>query len=102
MFFSVCLVCPSERTLKLVTHSGGSSDSTLKNEKGAQLLTPASLTVEIHAIGRGMTRPMRSLYRSVGVTSASLNSVATRQCETRVMKVARGRQAAARLRPGTP
>ena len=44
-----------------ITQSGGSSENTLKKENGAQLATPFSLQVEIQAIGRGMTRPMRSL-----------------------------------------
>ena len=52
---------PSERQLKLRMQSGGSSEITLKNENGAQLATPFSLKVETQAIGRGITRPMRSL-----------------------------------------
>src|SRR5258706_5262888 len=45
-------------------HSGGSSEITLKKENGAQLATPFSLKVEPQPIGRGMTSPIRSLYRS--------------------------------------
>ena len=44
-----------------VPQSGGSSENTLKKENGAQLAMPFSLQVEIQAIGRGITRPMRSL-----------------------------------------
>ncbi len=61
MFFSVCFMAPSERGLKLRMHSGGSSEITLKKEKGAQLAMPASLQVDTQPIGRGMTRPMSSL-----------------------------------------
>ena len=61
MFFSVCLSSPSERQLKLMMHSGGSYEITLKKENGAQLASPFSLKVETQAIGRGITRPMSSL-----------------------------------------
>ena len=61
MFFSVCLIVPSERRLKLTMHSGGSSEITLKNENGAQFATPFSFQVEIQAIGRGITSPISSL-----------------------------------------
>ena len=61
MFFSECLSAPSLRGLMPTTQSGGSSEKTLKNENGAQLATPLALRVEIHAIGRGMTRPISSL-----------------------------------------
>ena len=43
------------------THSGGSSPSTLKNEKGAALMTPLSLFVVTQAIGRGSTKEVRIL-----------------------------------------
>jgi hypothetical protein len=56
MFLIVCLSSPSERLLKLTMQSGGSSENTLKKDNGAQLATPFALQVEIHAIGRGMTR----------------------------------------------
>ena len=61
MFFSECFMAPSLRGLMPITQSGGSSENTLKKENGAQLATPFALQVEIHAIGRGMTRPMSSL-----------------------------------------
>ena len=61
MFFSECFIAPSLLGLMPITQSGGSSEKTLKNENGAQLATPFSLHVEIQAIGRGITRPMRSL-----------------------------------------
>ena len=61
MFFSECFMAPSLRGLMPITQSGGSSENTLKKENGAQLATPLSLQVEIHAIGRGMTRPMSNL-----------------------------------------
>ena len=50
-----------EEVFDVVVVGGGTSEKTLKNENGAQLLTPVSLTVEIQAIGRGMTRPVSSL-----------------------------------------
>jgi hypothetical protein len=42
-------------------HSGGSPEIRLKKENGAQLAKPFSLHVETHAIGRGITKPVRSL-----------------------------------------
>jgi len=62
MFLSVCLIAPSEsQGLKLTAHSGGSSLIALKNENGGRLATPRSLTVEIQAIGRGITSSVDSL-----------------------------------------
>ena len=54
MFFRVCLMVPSERQLKLMMQSGGSSEITLKKENGA-IGEAVSLQVEIQAIGRGIT-----------------------------------------------
>ena len=53
IFFTVSFNWPSLRRLKLSRTSGGSSATTLKNEKGAALCTPLALTVETSAMGRG-------------------------------------------------
>ena len=61
MFLRVSLAVPSSRVPKLMITIGGTWLMTLKKEKGAQLATPFSLNVETNAIGRGTTRPTRSL-----------------------------------------
>jgi len=57
---SVCLSVPSGLRAMVNEIIGGTTQTTVKNQNGARLLTPLSLTVDAHPIGRGTTAPVRS------------------------------------------
>ena len=61
MFASVSLGWPGARLPMLMPTVGGSPASTLKNETGAALTSPAALRVTTQAIGRGVTVEVSSL-----------------------------------------
>src|SRR5204863_1043275 len=53
---------------------GGSSVMAMKYENGARLRTPTASTVDTHAMGRGTTELMRSLYIALGGSVVGSNS----------------------------
>ena len=57
-FFSVCFSLPSGLRAMVSEIIGGMTQTTVKNENGARLVTPAALTVEAQPIGRGTTAPV--------------------------------------------
>jgi hypothetical protein len=59
-FLSVCFSVPSGLRAIVSEIIGGMTQTTVKNENGAKLLTPLLLTVDAHPIGRGTTAPVRS------------------------------------------
>jgi hypothetical protein len=61
MFASVSFSSPLGRRFTAITHSGGSSQSTLKKLNGAALTTPVGPTDVTHAIGRGSTKEVSTL-----------------------------------------
>src|SRR5690606_8060986 len=75
--FKVSLFLLPVRTVENIT-CGGSSPTTLKNEKGARLLIPFSSTVEIQPIGRGMTKPVNNLYKIP--ESVSFTEICIKKC----------------------
>ena len=54
-------VTPSERGCRVIDRTGGNRPTTVKNDTGAMLPTPAVELVLTQAIARGSTLPMRSL-----------------------------------------
>ena len=54
-------VAPSERGCSVIESTGGNRPTTVKNDTGAMLPTPAVELVLTQAIARGSTLPMRSL-----------------------------------------
>ena len=62
MLMNVSLrVRPSERGCRVIDSTGGNRPTTVKNDTGAMLPTPAVELVLTHAIARGSTLPMSSL-----------------------------------------
>jgi hypothetical protein len=53
---------------------GGMTQTTVKKENGARLLTPLSLSVEAQPIGRGTTAPVSNRYTWRFSTIAGSNS----------------------------
>ena len=54
-------VTPSERGCRVIDSTGGNLPTTVKNDTGAMLPTPAVELVLTQAMARGSTLPMRSL-----------------------------------------
>jgi hypothetical protein len=59
-FLSVCFSVPSGLRAIVSEIIGGMTQTTVKKENGARLLTPLLLTVDAQPIGRGTTAPVRS------------------------------------------
>ena len=57
MFLSVCFSLPSGLRAMVSEIIGGTTQTTVKKENGARLVTPAWLTVDAQPIGRGTTEP---------------------------------------------
>ena len=57
-FFSVCFSLPSGLRAIVSEIIGGTTQTTVKNENGARLVTPLPFTVEAQPIGRGTTAPV--------------------------------------------
>jgi hypothetical protein len=55
---SVCFSLPSALGMIVSEIIGGATHTTVKNENGARLATPRTLTVDAQPIGRGTTAPM--------------------------------------------
>ena len=69
-FWYVCLVVPSRpRRLGAKANMGGLDPKALKKEKGARLRTPALLTVEANAMGRGAMLPTSQALVWMGLRS---------------------------------
>ena len=68
--------CPAPRNDDENAIVGGSSVMAMKYEKGARLRTPAASTLDTHAIGRGTTELMSSLYRPFGGSATGSTSTA--------------------------
>jgi hypothetical protein len=58
-FLSVCFSVPSGLRAIVSEIIGGMTQTTVKKENGARLLTPLLLTVDAQPIGRGTTAPVR-------------------------------------------
>jgi hypothetical protein len=57
-FFSVCFSVPSGLRAIVSEIIGGMTQTTVKKENGAKLVTPLAFNVEAHPIGRGTTAPV--------------------------------------------
>ncbi len=57
IFFSVCFSLPSGLRAMVSEIIGGMTQTTVKKENGARLVTPAWFTVDAQPIGRGTTEP---------------------------------------------
>src|SRR5215203_895734 len=70
-FLTVSLATPSREPAENIT-VGGLEQTALKKLNGARLCTPSELTDDTHAIGRGTTQPMSTLYAADGVCCGSI------------------------------
>src|SRR5215472_831621 len=59
-FLSVCFSVPSGLRAIVSEIIGGMTQTTVKKENGARLLTPLLLNVDAQPMGRGTTAPVRS------------------------------------------
>jgi hypothetical protein len=59
-FLSVCFSVPSGFRAIVSEIIGGMTQTTVKKENGARLLTPLLLNVDAQPIGRGTTAPVSS------------------------------------------
>jgi hypothetical protein len=55
--------------------TGGDGQHTLKKLKGARLCTPAKLTVDTQAMGRGNTESRNKKYISLGLKSSTESEI---------------------------
>ncbi len=57
-FLSVCFSLPSGLRAMVSEIIGGTTQTTVKKENGARLVTPLVLSVDAQPIGRGTTEPV--------------------------------------------